>query len=155
MSTDITALMATMKAAALKAKQANDLYLEGKITLAECVAETKDYLDYSDNPNNVLALVEALETKDTEIEWMRKRIEELAKALEVSENHRATWYEMADKLGDSLDVSEKRVAELESRTVKLPNQAEFDDPLSAYEAIEKCKEALAAAGIQIIEGEGL
>lgn len=42
--------------------------------------------------------------------------------------------------------------ELESRTVKLPNQTEFDDPLSAYEAIQKCKEALTAAGIKW-EGE--
>ena len=32
-----------------------------------------------------------------------------------------------------------RIAELESRTVKLPNQIEFDDPLSAYEAIENAK----------------
>lgn len=56
-----TELAQRMKAAALKAKQANDLYLEGKITLSECVVETKDHLDYSDNPNNTLALVEALE----------------------------------------------------------------------------------------------
>ncbi|HBY7766523.1 TPA: hypothetical protein MI729_000907 [Klebsiella aerogenes] len=33
-------------------------------------------------------------------------------------------------------------------TVKLPNQTQFDDPLSAYEAIEKCKEALTAQGIK-------
>lgn len=41
------------------------------------------------------------------------------------------------------------VRELESRTVtvKLPNQMDFDDPLSAYEAIEKCKEELTAQGI--------
>lgn len=44
----------------------------------------------------------------------------------------------------------QRIAELESRTVtvKLPNQTQFDDPLSAYEAIEKCKEALTAQGIK-------
>ncbi|WP_411195166.1 hypothetical protein ACHQI3_17260 [Raoultella planticola] len=44
----------------------------------------------------------------------------------------------------------QRIAYLESRTVtvKLPNQTEFDDPLSAYQAIEKCKEALTAAGIK-------
>ncbi|EIV5338516.1 hypothetical protein O4H63_001313 [Klebsiella pneumoniae] len=43
------------------------------------------------------------------------------------------------------------LSSLESRTVtvKLPNQTEFDDPLSAYEAIEKCKDALAAAGIKV------
>ncbi len=39
---------------------------------------------------------------------------------------------------------------LESRTVtvKLPHQTDFDDPISAYEAIEKCKEAMTAAGIK-------
>lgn len=61
MTTDITELAQSWKTAAHKAKQANDLYLEGKITLSECVVETKDYLDYSDNPNNFLALVEVLE----------------------------------------------------------------------------------------------
>lgn len=68
--TDITELAQSWKTAAHKAKQANDLYLEGKITLSECVVETKDYLDYSDNPNNFLALVEALEKA-------RQRIAEL------------------------------------------------------------------------------
>ncbi|HDO6754423.1 hypothetical protein VSS02_07025 [Klebsiella pneumoniae] len=40
---------------------------------------------------------------------------------------------------------------LESRTVtvKLPHQTDFDDPISAYEAIEKCKEAMTAAGIKV------
>ncbi|WP_368768098.1 hypothetical protein [Klebsiella michiganensis] len=33
-------------------------------------------------------------------------------------------------------------------TVKLPHQTDFDDPLSAHEAIEKCKEAMNAAGIK-------
>ncbi|MEA4521288.1 hypothetical protein VBQ35_25560 [Klebsiella pneumoniae] len=51
-------------------------------------------------------------------------------------------------MGTGLD---NPAAELESHTVtvKLPNQTEFDDPLSAYEAIEKCKDALAAAGIKV------
>ena len=65
MTTDITKLAQDWKTAAHKAKQANDLYLEGKITLSECVVETKDYLDYSDNPNNILVLVEALEKAQT------------------------------------------------------------------------------------------
>lgn len=70
--TDITELAQSMKAAAHKANQANDLYLEGKITLSECVVETKDYLDYSDNPNNFLALVEALEKAQRYIEELRE-----------------------------------------------------------------------------------
>ena len=41
-----------------------------------------------------------------------------------------------------------RIAELEARTVKLPSQVDFDDPLSAYEAIKKCQEVMSAAGIK-------
>ena len=70
--TDITELVQDGKAAAHKAKRANDLYLEGKITLSECVVETNDYLDYSDNPNNFLALVEALEKAQRYIEELRE-----------------------------------------------------------------------------------
>ena len=82
--TDITELAQSWKTAAHKAKQANDLYLEGKITLSECVVETKDYLDYSDNPNNFLALVEALEKAqqrnaelEAQNEYIRKRYQQL------------------------------------------------------------------------------
>ncbi|WP_194417769.1 hypothetical protein [Klebsiella quasipneumoniae] len=71
--TDITELAQSWKTAAHKAKQANDLYLEGKITLSECVVETKDYLDYSDNPNNFLALVEALEKAQQRITQLESR----------------------------------------------------------------------------------
>ena len=54
------------------------------------------------------------------------------------------------ELFDDNTALRQRIAELESRTVtvKLPNQTQFDDPLSAYEAIEKCKEALTAQGIK-------
>ena len=55
----------------------------------------------------------------------------------------------ADAAEMEIEALRQRIAELESRTVKLPNQIEFDDPLSAYEAIEKCKEALTAAGIKV------
>ncbi|HHZ9884166.1 hypothetical protein AB8S15_24960 [Klebsiella pneumoniae] len=51
-------------------------------------------------------------------------------------------------LVEALEKAQQRITQLESRAVKLPNQTEFDDPLSAYEAIEKCKEALIAAGIK-------
>ncbi|MGK3376800.1 ead/Ea22-like family protein [Klebsiella pneumoniae] len=56
----------------------------------------------------------------------------------------------ADAAEMEIAALRQRIAELESRTVtvKLPNQTQFDDPLSAYEAIEKCKEALTAQGIK-------
>ncbi|EOA1824961.1 hypothetical protein ACHUNR_003444 [Raoultella planticola] len=41
---------------------------------------------------------------------------ELVEALERNAN----WFQMAQKLGEDLDSAEQRIAELESRTVKLP-----------------------------------
>ncbi|GKM82407.1 Ead domain protein [Klebsiella quasipneumoniae] len=64
-------------------------------------------------------LVEALEAKDADAEWMRKRIAELAKARELKEIQRANWFQMAQKLGEDLDAAEKRIAELESRAVTV------------------------------------
>lgn len=45
--------------------------------------------------------------------------------------------------------STKPAEVLEVRTVKLPHPTDFDDHLSAYAAIEKCKDALTAAGIKV------
>ena len=47
-------------------------------------------------------------------------LKELVEALERKEEQRANWFQMAQKLGEDLDSAEKRIAELESRTVKLP-----------------------------------
>ncbi|MEG5564309.1 hypothetical protein UXQ08_12305 [Enterobacter ludwigii] len=62
-------------------------------------------------------LKDELEAKETESEWMRKRIEELAKAWEVSDEQRVNWFQMAQKLGEDLEAAEKRIAELEARTL--------------------------------------
>lgn len=53
--------------------------------------------------------------------------------------------------GGDMDVMAYKLASPQASTVtvKLLNQTEFDDPLSAYQAIERCKEALAAAGIKV------
>lgn len=39
---------------------------------------------------------------------------ELVEALELKEEQRANWFQMAQKLGEDLDAAEKRIAELES-----------------------------------------
>lgn len=48
------------------------------------------------NPETVLALLDELEAK---------------------EDQRANWFQMAQKLGEDLDAAEKRIAELEARTL--------------------------------------
>ncbi|KOQ95782.1 hypothetical protein ABW48_16205 [Pluralibacter gergoviae] len=40
-------------------------------------------------------------------------IRSLVEALELKEEQRANWFQMAQKLGDDLDAAEKRIAELE------------------------------------------
>nr|HDI1624372.1 ead/Ea22-like family protein [Klebsiella pneumoniae] len=104
--TDITELAQSLKAAANKAKQANDLYLEGKITQSELAVEIKGYVDHLCNPNDFLALVEALEKA-------QQRIAELDAELERErEKSRRVM---------------THIAELESRTVKLPDGWQFEE----------------------------
>ncbi len=78
-------------------------------------------------------------------------VEALEKAQQRNtelENYAEAEAAGADKAAEDSVYWMKRCKELESRIVKLPNQTQFDDPLSAYEAIEKCKEALTAQGIK-------
>ncbi|SQC34249.1 hypothetical protein [Kluyvera cryocrescens] len=85
---------------------------------------------------------------------------EMVEALEKAQHNAAVDWEAAASMNVENQELKQHIAELESRTVTVnfPRQTDFDDPLSAYEAIEKCrdeiKSACAAAGIQVIEGEG-
>ncbi|HHJ4448452.1 TPA: hypothetical protein ACQJMR_004091 [Raoultella ornithinolytica] len=55
---------------------------------------------------------------------LRKLALSLVEALELKEQQRANWFQVAQKLADDLDAAEKRIAELESPTVtvKLPQR---------------------------------
>lgn len=91
---------------------------------------------------------------NSSIDHLRKLALLLVEALERKEEQRANWFQMAQKLGEDLDAAEKRIAELESRTVKLPDSnnerfwgygAEFEIKL-----YDSCVfHALAAAGIKV------
>ena len=43
-------------------------------------------------------------------------LDALVEEFETKEDQRANWFQMAQKLGDELDVAERHVTELESRT---------------------------------------
>ncbi|HFO1731114.1 hypothetical protein [Klebsiella pneumoniae] len=78
----------------------------------------------------------------------------MVEALERKEEQRANWFQMAQKLGEDLDSAEQRIAELESRTVKMPEPfklAKSSSGLTYYYA-DEVNEALSAAGIKW-EGE--
>ena len=99
------------------------------------------------NPANVLALVEALEKAQQVDEELCRLLPPGAEYMDPPDGGDVTPLEGVHRM---VADYRQRIAELESRTVtvKLPNQTQFDDPLSAYEAIEKCKEALTAQGIK-------
>lgn len=92
--TDITRLTQEMKAAAEKAKHAG----EAPVMPFDTRISTLNEYQLTVCPDNVLALVEALELK---------------------EEQRANWFQMAQKLGGDLDAAEKRIAELEEAEQKL------------------------------------
>ncbi|MDV0624574.1 ead/Ea22-like family protein [Klebsiella variicola subsp. variicola] len=162
--TDITELAQSWKTAAHKAKQANDLYLEGKITLSECVVETKDYLDYSDNPNNFLALVEALEyyksreervtslVRDNSKSWDElyrqveakgKRNVELVEALESEKRICATWRKTAESTSEKLEKAQAAERRWHRVASRVHEQAcESDVKIDELEAIRAAAEKL-------------
>lgn len=90
--TDITRLTQEMKAAAEKAKHAGETPVMPFDTRISALNEYQ----LTVCPDNVLALVEALELK---------------------EEQRANWFQVAQKLGEDLDAAEKRNAELESSVI--------------------------------------
>lgn len=103
------------------------------------------------------ALVEALEKaqqRNVELEQGCEndpRIHEIIdlkeRIAELEESH-AQVIQSRDHYKRISEEGLKKLAESRTVTVKLPNQTQFDDPLSAYQAIEKCKEALTAQGIK-------
>ncbi|HBQ6066071.1 hypothetical protein [Klebsiella pneumoniae] len=160
MTTNITELAQSLKAAADREMICRD------------GAETSEIWERTVTPENILALVEALEKAQSKLD----RIKSTSCHVDTSEgafipNSLDAWgrpvpqylpYDFSGNPGasaaqycngwnDAGGYWLNYVLELESRTVpvKLPNQTEFDDPLSAYQAIEKCKDALAAAGIKV------
>lgn len=117
MTTDITELAQRMKAAAVRAKTATEEYASGHMSVSVCYAECEEFNRLTDGPDNILALVEALEK------------------------------------------AQQRIAELESRTVKLPAErfcpAEYAGSQLWSEtevwnkAITACADALRAGGIKV------
>ncbi|WP_421048484.1 hypothetical protein [Klebsiella pneumoniae] len=86
----------------------------------------------------------------------------MVEALERKEEQRANWFQMAQKLGEDLDSAEKRIAELESRTVtvKLPQRLQpgadgwddwyvHSDDEGEYLKFDDVLAMLTAAGIKV------
>lgn len=132
MTTDITELAQSLKAAAIDAKE---LAIIARYSKGRAAAEKFYALA---NPNNVIALVEALEK---------------AKGME------AYWKVQCRGITDHCEVLQARIAELEPRTVKLPAEifcpAEYAGSQLWSEtevwnkAITACADALRADGFKV------
>ncbi|WP_421550117.1 ead/Ea22-like family protein [Kluyvera intermedia] len=162
---DITALMASMKAAAEKAIEANerlcvmppdeifDVSLAHSKQLDADITVLNAHYNES-TPANVKTLVEVLEAAEKTSAARKEAIERT--------------HQMFQRARDRADAAEKRIAELESRTVtvKLPeplmpaqhNSGELfmttDNVIhGGYLNRDDVLRNLRAAGIQVIEGE--
>lgn len=94
--------------------------------------------------------------RDACSQWERKAISNFEECAEMSA--RIEELERANEVMTSAALAMRDdMREARTLTVKLPSQTDFDDPLSAYEAIEKCRDALsescASAGITLDVGE--
>ncbi|EBW5579088.1 ead/Ea22-like family protein [Salmonella enterica] len=101
MSNDISALARTLRQAA-----------EEELMCREA-SDTSDLWQDEASPENVLALVEALEILQQE-----NRVSELESDLAAEEERRGNWFRMAEELGGKLDAAEEHIRELDKRLIE-------------------------------------
>ncbi|WP_343558464.1 hypothetical protein [Klebsiella aerogenes] len=134
--TDLTRLITSLKRRSAHAKEFGDsitfVKLEDIDALVEALEKAQQLA--TQQGNIACALFD-------EVTAQRQRIADLEESHAQVIHARDHYKRMSEE-------GLKKLAESRTVTVKLPNQTEFDDPLSAYEAIEKCKEALTEQGIK-------
>ncbi|HGO4341350.1 TPA: hypothetical protein MCA55_005238 [Klebsiella pneumoniae] len=123
----ITELTQRMKAAAVRAKTATEEYASGHMSVSVCFAECEEFNRLTDGPDNIIALVEALEKSRTQ---SSKWLEGYHKAVSIGARYEERIAELEEAeqklcaanvtLDARAELAERRLAEMESRTVKLP-----------------------------------
>ncbi|HCI6403502.1 TPA: hypothetical protein NPO96_003417 [Klebsiella variicola subsp. variicola] len=146
MTTDITELAQSLKAAAIDAKE---LAIIARYSKGRAAAEKFYALA---NPNNIIALVEALEKAQAGEKQWREVVD--AFCADDADWHKLTNSnnELIALLSQALCKQADRIAELESRAVKLPKKNigwDRDEEDCWNNAIDACAEVLAAAGIKV------
>ncbi|MCL7649206.1 ead/Ea22-like family protein [Klebsiella pneumoniae] len=170
--TDITELAQSLKAAAEKAIGAHerlaaypydeiiDISQQEGEQIDIDIADINEFLEEA-SPANVLALVEALEkaqranaAQDDHINQQQDRIDQLEKGHQEAAKQINSWRRMAkqniaerEKDIAELDADRQRIAELESRTVKLPKLKMLEDYLAEV-AIEERKQILVGVKLE-------
>ncbi|HBT0046053.1 hypothetical protein ACSJHJ_17060 [Klebsiella pneumoniae] len=142
MTTDITELAQSLKAAADREMICRD------------VAETSEIWERTVTPENILALVEALEKAQQVDEELCKLLPPGAEYMDPPDGGDVTPLEGVRRM---VADYRQRIAELESRTVKMPHRNLGHPklfllcPFPYYDA-EDMEKALAAAGIRVEAG---
>lgn len=116
MKTDITELAQSLKAAAVRAKTATEEYASGHMSVSVCFAECEEFNRLTDGPDNILALVEALEKAQQVNEELCKLLPPGAEYMDPPDGGDVTPLEGVRRM---VADYRQRIVELESRTVKL------------------------------------
>ncbi|HED4024471.1 TPA: ead/Ea22-like family protein [Klebsiella pneumoniae] len=129
---DITELAQSLKAAADREMICRD------------GAETSEIWERTVTPENILALVEALEKSEKTSEARREAIDRTHNMF-VRERDRASAAE------EALEKAQQRITQLESRTVKLPESFKLAKSSSGlrYYYADEVDAAIIAAGIKV------
>ena len=75
-----TELAQRMKAAAIRAKAATEDYVANRMSMSVCLSECEEFNNLSDGPDNIIALVEALEAaekRNAELECITGALREI------------------------------------------------------------------------------
>lgn len=116
---DITELAQSLKAAAVRAKTATEEYASGHMSVSVCFAECEEFNRLTDGPDNIIALVEALETAQQVDEELCRLLPPGAEYMDPPDGGDVTPLEGVRRM---VADYRQRIADLESRTVtfKLP-----------------------------------
>ncbi|HHI0056169.1 TPA: ead/Ea22-like family protein [Klebsiella quasipneumoniae] len=140
MTTDITELAQSLKAAAVRAKTATEEYASGHMSVSVCYAECEEFNRLTDGPDNILALVEALEHYKSREERVTSLVrnnskswDELYRQVEAKGKRNVELVEALEKAQETIAFQQGEIkallSSLESRTVtvKLPPKIERND----------------------------
>ncbi|HHS9236146.1 TPA: ead/Ea22-like family protein [Klebsiella michiganensis] len=152
MTTDITELAQSLKAAAVRAKTATEEYASGHMSVSVCYAECEEFNRLTDGPDNILALVDALEKGQQKIDELendevRQRFANAEHQLYMAELAKNNLRASRKAQFRKRKAAEQRIAELESRTVKLPKLKMLEDYLAEV-AIEERKKILVGVKLE-------
>ncbi|HBM2936955.1 TPA: hypothetical protein LVL15_004983 [Klebsiella michiganensis] len=150
--TNITELAQNLKSAAEKWQEAWDKYDEVEITIAEFIRAAEQYESIVKDPANALALVDALEKGQQKIDELendevRQRFANAEHQLYMAELAKNNLRASRKAQFRKRKAAEQRIAELESRTVKLPKLKMLEDYLAEV-AIEERKKILVGVKLE-------